>query len=256
MVDNLKEGGTFLLNSPYSKDEIWNYLPKAFQRGIIEKEANFYVVDATKVADQANLGKRTNTVLQTCFFAISGILPKDEAIQKIKDAIVKSYSHKGDKVVEMNFNAVDKSLENLEKVDYPKQVTSKRTLQSAMVNAPKGFVTDVLEKILAGKGDELPVSAFPVDGTFPTGTTQYEKSGIADYIPIWDDENLCTQCNKCVAVCPHAAIRAKVVPKDELKDSPLTLKTVSAKGRPFKENDVYKTEFDRLFKTETIKRNL
>ena len=239
LVDNLKEGGTFLLNSPYSKDEIWNYLPKAFQRGIIEKEANFYVVDATKVADQANLGKRTNTVLQTCFFAISGILPKDEAIQKIKDAIVKSYSHKGDKVVEMNFNAVDKSLENLEKVDYPKQVTSKRTLQSAMVNAPKGFVTDVLEKILAGKGDELPVSAFPVDGTFPTGTTQYEKAGIADYIPIWDDENLCTQCNKCVAVCPHAAIRAKVVPKDELKDSPLTLKTVSAKGRPFKENDVY-----------------
>ncbi len=239
MVDNLKEGGTFLLNSPYSKDEIWDQLPKAFQRGIIEKEANLYVVDATKVADQANLGKRTNTVLQTCFFAISGILPKDEAIQKIKDAIVKSYSHKGDKVVEMNFNAVDKSLENLQKVDYPKQVTSKRTLQSAMVNAPKGFVTDVLEKILAGKGDELPVSAFPVDGTFPTGTTQYEKAGIADYIPIWDDENLCTQCNKCVAVCPHAAIRAKVVPKDELKDSPLTLKTVSAKGRPFKENDVY-----------------
>ncbi len=239
MIDNLKEGGTFLLNSPFSKDEIWNKLPKAFQRGIIEKEAHFYVVDATKVADQANLGKRTNTVLQTCFFAISGILPKDEAIQKIKDAIVKSYSHKGDKVVQMNFNAVDKSLENLQKVDYPKQVTSERTLQPAMVNAPKGFVTDVLEKILAGKGDELPVSAFPVDGTFPTGTTQYEKAGIADYIPVWDDENLCTQCNKCVAVCPHAAIRAKVVPKEELQDSPLTLKSVDAKGRPFTKGDKY-----------------
>ncbi|MEN8187622.1 MAG: pyruvate:ferredoxin (flavodoxin) oxidoreductase [Bacteroidota bacterium] len=239
MVADLKHGGTFLLNSPFSKDEIWNELPKGLQQGIIDKEINFYVVDATKVADQAKLGKRTNTVLQTCFFAISGILPKDEAIQKIKDAIVKSYSHKGDKVVQMNFNAVDKSLENLQKVDYPKQVTSEKTLQPAMVNAPKGFVTDVLETILAGKGDSLPVSAFPVDGTFPTGTTQYEKSGIADYVPVWDDENLCTQCNKCVAICPHAAIRAKVVSKDELQDSPLTLKTVSAKGRPFDKEDVY-----------------
>ena len=176
-----------------------------------------------------NLGKRTNTVLQTCFFAISGILPKDEAIQKIKDAIVKSYSHKGEKVVQMNFNAVDKSLENLQLVEYPNTVSSTNNLLSAMTNAPEGFVNEVLEMILAGKGDELPVSAFPVDGTFPTGTTQYEKSGIADSIPIWDDENICTQCNKCVAICPHAAIRAKVVSKEELFESPLTLKHVTAK---------------------------
>jgi len=240
MLDDLKHGGTFLLNSPYTKEEIWDLLPKKMQEGIIEKEANFYVVDASKVALEAKLGKRTNTVLQTCFFAISGILPKDEAIQKIKDAIVKSYSHKGDKVVQMNFNAVDKSLENLYQVDYPKKITSNKPLLSAMTNAPSGFVTDVLEKILAGKGDELPVSAFPVDGTFPTGTTQYEKSGIADFVPVWDDENLCTQCNKCVAICPHAAIRAKVVSKDELSESPLTLKTVAAIGRPFnKEEDIY-----------------
>ncbi len=239
MIDDLKKGGTFLLNSPYSKDEIWDKLPKKMQEGIIEKEVNFYTIDASKVAQEANLGKRTNTILQTCFFAISGILPKDDAIQKIKDAIVKSYSHKGDKIVQMNFNAVDKSLENLQQVDYPKKVTSKTHLLSAMTNAPKGFVTEVLEKILAGKGDELPVSAFPVDGTFPTGTTQYEKSGIADFVPIWDDENLCTQCNKCVAICPHAAIRAKVVSKDELYESPLTLKTVAAIGRPFDKNDVY-----------------
>ena len=239
MIADLKEGGTFLLNSPYSKDEIWDKLPKLMQEEIIEKEAKFYIIDASKVAHEANLGKRTNTILQTCFFAISGILPKDEAIQKIKDAIVKSYSHKGDKIVQMNFNAVDQSLANLMEVDYPKKVTSNKAFLSPMTNAPKGFVTDVLEKILGGKGDELPVSAFPIDGTFPTGTTQYEKSGIADYIPIWDDENLCTQCNKCVAVCPHAAIRAKVVTKEELKDSPLTLKTVAAKGRPFEENDVY-----------------
>ncbi len=239
LVEDLKQGGTFLLNSPYSKDEIWDILPKAIQEEIIKKEAEFYVIDATSVANEANLGKRTNTVLQTCFFAISGILPKAEAIQKIKDAIVKSYSHKGEKVVKMNFNAVDTSLANLQKVDYPKQASSNKMLLSAMHNAPAGFVTDVLEKILAGKGDELPVSAFPVDGTFPTGTTQYEKSGIADIIPIWDDVDLCTQCNKCVAICPHAAIRAKVVDREELFDAPLTLKSVSAIGRPFAKTDAY-----------------
>ena len=240
MIDELKKGGTFLLNSPYSKDEIWDRLPEKMQKHLIENEVNFYIVDASKVAQDANLGKRTNTVLQTCFFAISGILPKDEAIQKIKDAIVKSYSHKGEKVVQMNFNAVDKSLENLEKVDYPNEVTSNKQFVSAMTNAPDGFVTEVLETILAGRGDELPVSAFPVDGTFPTGTTQYEKSGIAHFIPIWDDENICTQCNKCVAICPHAAIRAKVVSKEELFEAPLTMKHVPAKGRPFTKDDFIK----------------
>lgn len=233
MLADLKPGGTFLLNSPFSKEEIWDKLPKKMQEGIIEKEAKFYVVDATKVAHEANLGKRTNTVLQTCFFAISGILPKDEAIQKIKDAIVKSYAHKGDAVVQMNFNAVDKSLENLYQVEYPKDVSSEKGLLSAMTDAPDGFVKNVLEKILGGHGDELPVSAFPVDGTFPTGTTQYEKSGIANFIPIWDDEVLCTQCNKCVAICPHAAIRAKVVPNEIMADAPDSLKSVPAKGRPF-----------------------
>ena len=237
MVEDLKQGGTFLLNSPYSKDEIWSHLPKIMQKEIIEKEANFYVIDASKVAETSNLGKRTNTVLQTCFFAISGILPKDEAIQRIKDAIVKSYSHKGDKIVQMNFTAVDNSLANLEKVEYPKEVNSERTLQTAMTNAPEGFVTEVLERILGGFGDELPVSAFPVDGTFPTGTTQYEKSGIADKVPVWDDIDLCTQCNKCVAICPHAAIRAKVVSNDELANKPASLKAVAAKGRPFSKED-------------------
>ncbi len=239
MIDELKKGGTFLLNSPYSKDEIWEKLPEKMQKHLIENEVNFYIVDASKVAQDAKLGKRTNTVLQTCFFAISGILPKEEAIQKIKDAIVKSYSHKGEKVVQMNFNAVDKSLENLEKVDYPNQVSSKKQFVSAMTNAPDGFVTEVLETILAGRGDELPVSAFPADGTFPTGTSQYEKSGIAHFIPIWDDENICTQCNKCVAICPHAAIRAKVVAKEELFEAPLTMKHVPAKGRPFTKEDSY-----------------
>ncbi|MFH4966849.1 pyruvate:ferredoxin (flavodoxin) oxidoreductase [Gaetbulibacter sp. M240] len=237
MLADLKHGGTFLLNSPYSKDDIWNHLPKRIQKEIIEKEVNFYVIDATKVADESNLGKRTNTVLQTCFFAISGILPKDEAIQRIKDAIVKSYSHKGDRIVKMNFTAVDNSLANLQQVDYPKEVTSERHLETAMHNAPDGFVTEVLEKILGGFGDELPVSAFPVDGTFPTGTTQFEKSGIADTVPVWDDIDLCTQCNKCVAICPHAAIRAKVVRNDEFSDAPLSLKYAPAKGRPFNKDE-------------------
>ena len=207
------------------------------QEEIVENEVEFYVIDATKVAQEANLGKRTNTVLQTCFFAISGVLPKDEAIQKIKEAIVKSYSKKGDDVVQMNFNAVDKSLENLQKVDYPKQVTSDTELKPMMTGDADPFVKEVLGKILAGKGDELPVSAFTVDGTFPTGTTQYEKRGIADKVPVWDDEDICTQCNKCVVICPHAAIRAKVVSNEELANAPSTLKSVPAKGRPFNKED-------------------
>ena len=217
---NIKKGGTFLLNSPYSNKEIWDILPQIMQEEIIDKELNFYVVDATKVAHEAKLGKRTNTVLQTCFFAISGVLPKEEAIKKIKDAIVKSYSHKGDKIVQMNFNAVDKSLENLQQVTYSKRVTNDKGLKPMMTGNPDPFVKEVLGLILAGKGDELPVSAFPVDGTFPTGTTKYEKRGIADFIPVWDDENLCTQCNKCIAICPHAAIRATVVSNEDLADAP------------------------------------
>lgn len=240
LLRNIKKGGTFLLNAPYSKDEIWGKLPEKLQQDIVENELEFYVVDATKVAHEAKLGKRTNTVLQTCFFAISGVLPKEEAIEKIKNAIVKSYSHKGDKIVQMNFNAVDKSLENLQKVDYPKKITNKWALKPMMTGTEDPFVKDILGKILAGKGDELPVSAFPVDGTFPTGTSQYEKRGIADYIPVWDDTDLCTQCNKCVAICPHAAIRAKVVPNEDLADAPAGLKAVPAKGRPFnKETESY-----------------
>lgn len=233
ILKKIKKGGTFLLNSPFTNEEVWDNLPQKMQEEIVENELEFYVVDATRVAHEAKLGKRTNTVLQTCFFAISGVLPKDEAIQKIKDAIVKSYSHKGEKIVQMNFNAVDKSLEFLQKVDYPKQITSSKRLKPMMTGDADPFVKEVLGKILAGEGDELPVSAFPIDGTFPTGTTQYEKRGIADFVPVWEGKDLCTQCNKCVAICPHAAIRAKVVSNEELEDAPATLKSVPAKGRPF-----------------------
>ncbi|WP_372916633.1 pyruvate:ferredoxin (flavodoxin) oxidoreductase [Salegentibacter sp.] len=236
ILKKIKKGGTFLLNAPFSNEDIWDHLPQNMQEEIVENELQFYVIDATKVAQDAKLGKRTNTVLQTCFFAISGVLPKDEAIQKIKDAIVKSYSHKGDKIVKMNFDAVDSSLANLQKVDYPNKITSTRGLKPMMTGDADPFVKEVLGKILAGEGDGLPVSAFPVDGTFPTGTTQFEKRGIADFVPVWDGEDLCTQCNKCVAICPHAAIRSKVVSNEQLADAPDTFKTVPAKGRPFDSN--------------------
>ena len=236
VLEHIKEGGTFLLNSPYDKYKVWTELPSVMQQHIIDNNIKLYVVDATKVAKEAKLGKRTNTVLQTCFFAISGVLPKDEAIKKIKDAIVKSYSHKGDKVVEMNFKAVDKSLENLEKVEYPRHTTNKEGLKPMMTGNADDFVKEILGTILAGKGDSLPVSAFAADGTFPTGTTQYEKRGIADAVPVWDDAELCTQCNKCVNICPHAAIRAKVVSNDLLENAPAELKHVAAKGRPFDKN--------------------
>jgi pyruvate-ferredoxin/flavodoxin oxidoreductase len=237
MISKIKNKGTFLLNSPYSKNEIWDKLPIQYQKEIIEKGIAFYVIDASKTAQEANLGKRTNTILQTCFFAISGILPKEEALKRIKDSIIKTYSHKGDDVVKRNFDAVNNSLENLQLVEYPKQITSQINLKSAMQNAPEGFVTNVLEKIAAGMGDELPVSAFSADGTFPTGTSQYEKIGIADFIPVWDDATICTQCNKCVAICPHAAIRSKVVSNDMLVNFPQSLKSVPSIGRPFSSTD-------------------
>jgi pyruvate-ferredoxin/flavodoxin oxidoreductase len=240
ILADIKKGGTFLLNTPHSKYKVWTELPSIMQRRIIDNDIAFYVIDATKVAQDADLGKRTNTILQTCFFAISGVLPKDEAIKKIKDAIVKSYSHKGEGVVQMNFNAVDKSLENLQKVEYPAHTTNNDGLTPMMTENADDFVKEILGTILAGRGDSLPVSAFSVDGTFPTGTTQYEKRGIADFVPVWDDADLCTQCNKCVAICPHAAIRAKVVSNDLLINAPESLKSVPAKGRPFNsDNESY-----------------
>jgi pyruvate-ferredoxin/flavodoxin oxidoreductase len=239
VLEKAKHGATFLLNSPYGPSEVWDKLPIPIQREIIEKEIKFYVIDATKVAREANLGTRLNTILQACFFSISGILPHDDAIERIKKAIQKTYGHKGDKVVQMNFNAVDKAEENLFKVDYPKAVSSLVELTNPVHGDAPEFVREVLGMIMAGRGDELPVSAFPVDGTFPTATTQYEKRNIADMIPVWD-EALCTQCNKCVLICPHAAIRAKVIEKDALVGAPESFKTIAPIGKEFdKENEVY-----------------
>ena len=239
VLEKAKHGATFLLNSPYGPEEVWDRLPWKIQKEIIEKEIKFYVIDASKVAREVKLGTRINTILQACFFSISGLLPHDEAIKRIKNAIEKTYSHKGDAVVQMNFHAVDQSEANLFKVDYPKVVTSHLDLEDQIHGDAPEFVREVLGMIMAGRGDELPVSAFPVDGTFPTATTQYEKRNIADMVPVWDAD-LCTQCNKCVLICPHAAIRAKVIDKDALKDAPPTFKTIAPIGRDFdREKEVY-----------------
>ena len=232
MADKLIEGGTFLLNSPYGPDEVWDKIPKEVQQTLIEKKADFYVIDAVSLAKKLGLGARINIIMQTAFFLISKILPKDKAIKAIKDSIVKTYGAKGEKVVNMNFAAVDGAADGIQKVNYPQQVTSTITKPPIVPeNAPE-FVKTVTAEIIAGRGDQLPVSAFPIDGTYPTGTTQYEKRNIAIDIPVWDKE-LCIQCNICSIVCPHAAIRPKVFDKKYLENAPADFKYIEAKTKQF-----------------------
>ncbi len=229
-----KPGATFLLNAPYKAEEVWDHLPIEVQEEIIAKKLNFYTINAVEVARETGMGQRINTVMQTCFFAISNILPKDEAITQIKNAIKKTYSKKGDAIVQKNFQAVDASLEHLHKVEYPSAVTSKfHRLPPVPENAPE-FVKKLTGEIIADRGNELPVSAFEqvVDGTWPTGTTQYEKRCIATEIPVWDPAT-CIQCGKCSLVCPHGVIRMKVASEEELKNAPATLKSADYKGKEF-----------------------
>jgi pyruvate-ferredoxin/flavodoxin oxidoreductase len=227
-------GATFLLNSLYGPDEVWDHLPKTVQRQIIDKKLRFYVIDAYKVAERTGMGVRINTIMQTCFFAISGVLPRDEAIAAIKHAIEKTYGKRGEAVVKKNFAAVDAALEHLHEVKVPGRVTSSFDLRPAVPAQAPEFVQKTLAKIIANEGDSLPVSAFPKDGTFPTGTTQWEKRNIALEIPVWDAD-VCIQCGKCILVCPHAVIRAKVYSPDLLKDAPATFKSAPARWREFKE---------------------
>jgi pyruvate-ferredoxin/flavodoxin oxidoreductase len=226
-------GAVFLLNSPYSKDQVWDRLPREVQKSLIEKQLRFYVIDALSVANATGMKGRINTVMQTCFFAISGVLPKDEAIAAIKKGVRKTYGKKGDAVVQKNFEAIDRTLENLQQVEVPAQVTSRFSLPPSVSRNAPDFVQRVTATMLAGKGDLLPVSAFPVDGTFPTGTTRWEKRNIASEIPVWD-EALCIQCNKCAMVCPHAAIRAKLYDPAKLAGAPKTFKSTPFRGNDFK----------------------
>jgi len=227
-------GATFLLNSPFGPEEVWDHLPRTVQRELIEKKLRFFVIDGYTVAKETGMGGRINTIMQTCFFAISGVLPRDEAIAAIKHAIEKTYGKRGEAIVKKNFAAVDATLDHLHEVQVPDRVTSTFDLRPAVPDEAPDFVRQTLAKIIAGEGDAVPVSAMPVDGTFPTGTTQYEKRNIALEIPVWD-EAICIQCGKCVLVCPHAVIRAKVYSPELLAGAPATFKSSPARWREFKD---------------------
>jgi pyruvate-ferredoxin/flavodoxin oxidoreductase len=229
-VEAAMPGAVFLLNSIYSAAEVWDHLPKTAQREIIRKKIEFYVIDGYKVAREAGMGSRINTIMQTCFFAISGVLPKDEAIAQIKKSIKKTYGKRGEAVVAKNFAAVDAALAHLEKVTVPTEANSNFDIVGAITGNPPKFVHDVLGKIAGGQGDLLPVSAFPAGGAFPTGTAQYEKRNIAQSIPVWD-KDLCIQCGKCVMVCPHAVIRAKIYPADLAEKAPATFQWAKPKWK-------------------------
>jgi pyruvate-ferredoxin/flavodoxin oxidoreductase len=238
VVANAVEGATFLLNSPYSLEETWNKIPQKTQQEIIDKKLKMYIIDAYKVAKETGMGTRTNTIMQTCFFAISGILSRDEAIEKIKGTIKKTYGAKGDEIVKMNYNAVDQTLANLHEFKIPAKAGGTVDMIAPVPKEAPEFVQKVTAEIIAGRGNDLPVSLMPADGTYPTGTTQWEKRNITLDIPVWD-ESICIQCNKCVLVCPHAVIRPKVYNKDLLKDAPSTFKHSKARGKEFDENMVY-----------------
>ncbi|MGC9469446.1 MAG: pyruvate:ferredoxin (flavodoxin) oxidoreductase [Anaerolineae bacterium] len=232
VLDSAEKGATFLLNSPYPADETWDRLPRKVQQQIIDKNLDFYVIDAYDVAREVGLGGRINTIMQTCFFALSKILPRDEAIAEIKDAIKKTYGKRGPKIVEMNYAAVDQALENLHKLEVPAEATSDIEMQPPIKGDAPKFVEDVIAKMILRKGDELPVSAIPADGTFPVGTTQYEKRNIALETPIWDPD-VCIQCGKCAMACPHAVIRLKVYDPEVLENAPEGFRYTEARGRQF-----------------------
>jgi len=229
MLSSLVEGGVFLLNSPFGKDEVWDNLPREVQRQLIAKKAKFYAIDAYKVARDAGMGSRMNVIMQVCFFAISKVLPGDEAIEAIRKSIRDTYGRKGEEVVKKNMLAVDETLAHLFEVKVPAAATSKTEIPEVFPGAPK-FEHDVLGTIYAGKGDDLPVSAFSCDGTFPTATARWEKRNLALEIPAWD-QKICIQCGKCAMVCPHAVIRIKVYDTKELESAPATFKSCDVRDK-------------------------
>ncbi len=226
-------GATFLLNSMFGPNEVWDKLPRLIQQQIIDKKIRFYVIDGYKVAQETGMGGRVNTIMQTCFFAISGVLPRDRAIEAIKASIKKTYGKKGDQIVQQNFAAVDGTLANLFEVKVPSKVTSTIEMPPIVSEKAPEFVKSVTARIMGGFGDLLPVSKMPVDGTYPVGTAQWEKRNIALEIPVWD-ESICIQCNKCVLVCPHATIRAKVFDPKHLTGAPPTFKSTDFRGTEYK----------------------
>ncbi|MDR7554603.1 MAG: pyruvate:ferredoxin (flavodoxin) oxidoreductase [Armatimonadota bacterium] len=225
-------GAVVLLNAPYGPDALWDHLPREVQEQIVERGLRVYTINASDVARRTGMGGRISTIMQTCFFALSGVLPREEAIARIKDAIQKAYGRKGDEVVRRNWQAVDETLAHLHEVPVPGRVTATRGRPPVVPAHAPDFVRRVTAVMLAGQGDLLPVSAFPPDGTWPVGTSRWEKRNIAQEIPVWDPA-ICIQCNKCVFVCPHAVIRAKVVPAAAVDGAPPTFKTM-----PFRSHEL------------------
>jgi len=223
-------GATFLLNSPFGPDEVWDHLPRSLQREIVEKKLRLFVIDAYRVAKENGMGGRINTVMQTCFFALSGALPREQAIAAIKHAIEKTYGKRGEAVVQKNFAAVDNALANLNEVRVPGAANSSFDLRPVVSSEAPEFVQHVLAPMIAGEGDDLPVSALPLDGTYPTGTSKWEKRNLAQEIPVWDQE-LCIQCGKCVLICPHAVIRSKVCEPALVAGAPETFKSAAARWK-------------------------
>jgi pyruvate-ferredoxin/flavodoxin oxidoreductase len=234
VLEPAEKGAIFLLNSPYGPDEAWSHLPQQVQRQIIAKRLKFYVIDAYEVAKETGMGVRINTIMQTCFFAISGVLPKDEAIEEIKKAIKKTYGKRGKAVVQKNFAAVDAAIAYLHEVKIPDQATSLLEMPPVVSPEAPEFVQKVTARIMAGEGDLLPVSAMPVDGTFPTATTRWEKRNVGLEVPVWEPD-ICIQCGKCVLVCPHAVIRSKIYDDSALDGTPENFKYASARWKDLKE---------------------
>ncbi len=230
MLEKAEQGGTFLLASSYGKDEIWSHLPEEVQKQIIDKQLKFYVIDALSIADEVGMGNRINVIMQTAFFKISGVLPEEKAIDLIKKAIIKTYSKKGQEIVDKNIQTIDLSLSRIEQVDYPTSVSGGLHMVPPVPDSAPKFVKEVTGEIIAGRGHKVAVSMLPNDGTYPTGTTKYEKRNIAEMIPVWDPE-VCIQCGDCSAVCPHATIRMKAYDSEYLENAPATFKSTDANGK-------------------------
>jgi pyruvate-ferredoxin/flavodoxin oxidoreductase len=234
MLQHIVPGGTFLLNSPQPPENVWDSLPRPVQEQLIDKRLAFYVIDAYRVARENGMGRRINTVMQVCFFAISGILPQDEAIAAIKQAIERTYGKQGEDIVRMNVNAVDQTLAHLHRVEVPEHASATHTWRPPVAAEAPDFVQQVTARMLAGNGDALPVSALPADGTYPTGTAKWEKRNIALEIPVWDPQ-VCIQCGKCAMVCPHGVIRIKVYDPQHLDGAPPTFKATKARDREWRD---------------------
>ncbi len=232
LVKNLKEGGTLLVNSHYSPGELWEKLPKLVQEHLISKKAKLYTIDAYKVAEESHMGQRINTIMQACFFAISGILPREEALEKINESIRETYGRKGDDIVNQNIQAVEHSVSNLHEVAIGSIADSTKEMRSPISGEAPEFVCNTLAKIISGEGDDIPVSQMPVDGTFPVATSQFEKRNLAERVPTWDAE-VCIQCGKCALMCPHGVIRSKAYDPKYLENAPQTFKYTDANGKKF-----------------------